>query len=72
MDMKRMDMNKMLKEVAKVQAELSRAQAEIAEATVEGIAGGGAVKISLVGGDEVTEVIIDPSAIDPDDPSLLE
>ena len=67
-----MDMNKMMKQVAKMQAELAKAQEQLAEETVEGSAGGGIVKIQLSGQGEVTGVKIDPSAMDPDDPSLLE
>jgi nucleoid-associated protein EbfC len=67
-----MDMNKMMKQVAKMQAELARAQEQLAEETVEGTAGGGAVKIELSGQGEVTGVKIDAAAMDPDDPSLLE
>lgn len=67
-----MDMNKMMKQVAKMQAELAKAQEQLAEETVEGTAGGGAVKIELSGQGEVTGVKIDAAAMDPDDPSLLE
>jgi DNA-binding YbaB/EbfC family protein len=67
-----MDMNKMMKQVAKMQAELAKAQEQLAEETVEGTAGGGAVKIELSGQGEVTGVKIDATAMDPDDPSLLE
>jgi nucleoid-associated protein EbfC len=67
-----MDMNKMMKQVAKMQAQLAKAQEELAEETVEGTAGGGVVKIELSGQGEVTGVTIDPSAMDPEDPSLLE
>jgi hypothetical protein len=67
-----MDMNKMMKQVAKMQAELAKAQEQLAEETVEGTAGGGVVKIELSGQGEVTAVKIDAGAMDPDDPSLLE
>lgn len=67
-----MDMNKMMKQVAKMQAELAKAQEELAQVEVEGTSGGGAVRIVVSGSGQVTEVSIDPSAIDPDDPSLLE
>ena len=67
-----MDMNKMMKQVAKMQAELAKAQEQLADETVEGTAGGGAVKIELSGQGEVTGVKIDATAMDPDDPSLLE
>lgn len=67
-----MDMKKMMKQVQKMQADLARAQSELAGVVVEGTAGGGAVKVMLSGSGEVTEVSIDPAAIDPEDPSLLE
>jgi nucleoid-associated protein EbfC len=67
-----MDMNKMMKQVAKMQAELAKAQEQLAEETVEGTAGGGVVKIELSGQGEVTSVKIEAAAMDPDDPSLLE
>jgi nucleoid-associated protein EbfC len=67
-----MDMNKMMKQVAKMQAELAKAQEQLAEETVEGTAGGGVVKIELSGQGEVTAVKIDAAAVDPEDPSLLE
>jgi hypothetical protein len=67
-----MDARKMMKQVAKMQADLAKAQEELAEATVEGTAGGGIVKITMSGGGELQGVKIDPKAIDPDDPSLLE
>jgi hypothetical protein len=65
-------MNKMMKQVQKMQSQLAKAQEELAEAKVAGTAGGGAVRITLSGRGEVTEVKIDPAAIDPDDPGLLE
>ena len=67
-----MDMKKMMREMEKVQRELAKAQAELAEEHVEGTAGGGAVKVVMTGAGDVTEVKIDPSAIDPEDPTLLE
>jgi len=67
-----MDMNKMMKQVAKMQGELAKAQEELAEQTIEGTSGGGMVKVTVTGGGEFTAVEINPSAIDPEDPSLLE
>jgi DNA-binding YbaB/EbfC family protein len=66
-----MDMNKMMKQVQKMQAELAKAQDELALAVVEGAAGGGAVKVEFTG-QEATKVTISDDAIDPDDPALLE
>ena len=48
------------------------AQAEAASTVVEGSAGGGAVKVEVTGGLDFRSVQIDPSVIDPEDPSLLE
>ncbi|MGH2772389.1 MAG: YbaB/EbfC family nucleoid-associated protein [Actinomycetota bacterium] len=67
-----MDMNKMMKQVAKMQQELAVAQEELATEEVEGAAGGGSVKVTMNGSGEFTGVSIDPEAIDPDDMSLLE
>jgi len=66
-----MDMNKMMKQVQKMQADLAKAQEELALAVVEGSAGGGAVKIEFTG-QEVSRVTIDPDAIDPEDAGMLE
>ena len=65
-------MKKMMREMEKMQRELAKAQDELAEAELEGTAGGGAVKIVVTGAGEVTAVKIDPSAVDADDPTLLE
>ena len=66
-----MDMNKMMKQVQKMQAELAKAQDELALAVVEGTAGGGAVKVEFTG-QEASRVTISPDAIDPDDLGMLE
>ena len=45
---------------------------EAANAIVEGTAGGGLVRVRVDGHFDVKSVSIDPNAIDPDDPSMLE
>lgn len=67
-----MDMNKMMKQVQKMQAELMKAQEQMAVEEVQGTSGGGAVKVTVTGAGDFTQVSIEPSAIDPDDLSLLE
>ncbi len=62
----------MMKQVAKMQADLAKAQEELAEEQIEGSAGGGMVTVTVTGMGEFTAVKIDPKAVDPDDPSLLE
>ncbi|HLI56639.1 MAG TPA: YbaB/EbfC family nucleoid-associated protein [Actinomycetota bacterium] len=66
-----MDMNKMMKQVQKMQAELAKAQDELAVAVVEGQAGGGAVVVEFTG-EEASKVTIAADAVDPDDPGMLE
>lgn len=67
-----MDMNKMMKQVTKMQNELAKAQEQLASETVEGTSGGGMVKVTMTGGGEFSSISISPAAADPDDPSLLE
>src|SRR3954454_9226013 len=64
-------MNKMMQQVAQIQAEMSKAQEELANETVEASAGGGMVKVKANGALEILEIKISPEAIDPDDPELL-
>jgi DNA-binding YbaB/EbfC family protein len=51
---------------------MQQAQEELKTETVEATAGGGMVKVVATGGGEIKEIKIDPKAIDPDDPELLE
>ena len=48
------------------------AQAEAAEREVEGVAGGGAVRIRATGTGHVLGVSIAPEAVDPEDVAMLE
>jgi DNA-binding YbaB/EbfC family protein len=55
-----------------VQARLAKVQQELETLTVEASAGGGAVKVVVTGRLRLQKVSIDPSAVDPNDPTLLE
>jgi len=66
------NMGKMLKQVQKMQANLARVQEELKEKTVEGTAGGGVVKVTVNGRQEVLAVKIAPEAVDPDDVEMLQ
>src|SRR3954470_14261592 len=70
--MTKMDMNKLLQQAQQMQAEMAKAQEELASEVVEATAGGGMVSVKATGAGEVTEIKIDPKAIDPDDAELLE
>jgi DNA-binding YbaB/EbfC family protein len=69
---KQPDMGQMLKQVQQMQADLAKAQEELENEVVEASAGGGSVKVSITGALELRELTIDPAAIDPDDPELLQ
>ncbi len=66
------NMNELLKQAQKMQEQLLAARAEAETQEVEGQAGGGVVKVRVTGGMEFQSVTIDPSAVDPDDVSMLE
>jgi nucleoid-associated protein EbfC len=69
---KQPNMNQMLKQVQQMQAEMAKAQQELESEVVEASAGGGMVTVKVTGGLEVKEIRIDPEAIDPDDPDMLQ
>jgi DNA-binding YbaB/EbfC family protein len=66
-----MDMNKLLCEMQQMKEQMAKAQEELAAETVEASAGGGMVTVKATGALEITEITIDPKAIDPEDPELL-
>ena len=66
------DMNKMLEQVQQMQSQMQKAQEELKHETVEATAGGGMVTVTATGAGEITEIKIDPKAIDPEDPDLLQ
>lgn len=66
-------MNKnMLKQAQQMQARLAAVQDEIAQARTEASAGGGVVKITVVGGQTVESITIDPEVVDPEDVEMLQ
>jgi DNA-binding YbaB/EbfC family protein len=65
-------LNQMMKQMQKMQADMAAAQGALAEATVEGSAGGGMVKVVVSGTGEVQAVKIAPDVVDPDDVEMLE
>jgi nucleoid-associated protein EbfC len=67
-----MDMSKLLQQVGEMQQQMQQAQEELAKETVEASAGGGMVTVTANGAGEIQQVKIDPKAIDPGDPEMLE
>ena len=66
-----MNLGKMMKQVQQAQAKMAAIQEELKDETVESSAGGGMVRVVMTGDMEVKSVVIDPSAVDPDDIELL-
>jgi len=55
-----------------MQTQMAQAQEELREATLEASAGGGAVRITITGAQEVRAVEIDPGAVDPAEVEMLQ
>ena len=66
-----MDLEKLMQQVGEMQDQMQKAQAELANETVEATAGGGMVTVTANGTGEITQIKIDPKAIDPNDPEML-
>lgn len=62
----------MLKQLQQVQKQMTEVQDELAEATVEHSAGGGMVKVTVDGHQNIKSIIIDPQVVDPEDVAMLE
>jgi len=67
-----LDLNAMMKQVQQMQSEMTEAQEKLKDEEVEASAGGGMVKVKMSGDMRLLSVDIDPEAIDPEDPELLQ
>jgi DNA-binding YbaB/EbfC family protein len=67
-----LDLNAMMKQAQQMQAEMNEAQEGLKDEVVDASAGGGMVKVKLSGDMRLLDITIDPEAIDPDDPELLQ
>jgi len=65
-------MRQLMKQAQKMQEQLAAAQQELASRRFEGTAGGGVVTAVVSGAQELLEVEIDPSVVDPDDTEMLQ
>lgn len=66
------NMQQMLKQVQKMQSDMLAAQEKLKDEEVEASAGGGMVTVKVSGDSVVKSIAIDPEAIDPEDPELLQ
>jgi len=58
--------------LAAAQEMFAKAQEELAATTVEGTAGGGAVRVTMSGEQKITGITITPDVVDPDDVEMLQ
>lgn len=66
------DINSLLSQALDMQQRMAEAQARTAETEIIGRSGGGAVQITVTGGMQFVDVSIEPSAVDPEDITMLE
>lgn len=66
------NMNQMMKQVKKMQEQMMKAQEELGNKTVEGSAGGGVITVTVNGHKKLTNIVIKPEAVDPDDVEMLQ
>jgi DNA-binding YbaB/EbfC family protein len=55
-----------------MQQEMLRVQQELEKTTVDGSSGGGVVKATVTGKQDLVSIEIDPSAVDPQDVEMLQ
>jgi DNA-binding YbaB/EbfC family protein len=66
------NMNQLMQQAQRMQREMEKAQEEVAAMSAEATAGGGAVKVVVSGGKELTQLTLDPGAVDPNDVEMLQ
>lgn len=67
-----MNIQAMLKKAQALQAKMTQVQEELKAKEVIGSAGGGKVKVTMNGAQEVTAIVIDPGVVKPEEADLLE
>ena len=67
-----MGMGNLQRMAMQMQQDMARIQTELETATVEGSAGGGVVKATVTGKQQLIGLTIDPSAVDPEDVDMLQ
>ncbi len=58
--------------LAQAQEMLAKAQAELAATSIEGTAGGGAVRVAMSGEQKITDITLSPDVVDPEDVEMLQ
>lgn len=66
------NLNKMMKQLQQAQAAMAVEQEKLKSEIVEASAGGGMVNVKVTGDLQLTEITIDPQALDPEDVEMLQ
>jgi len=66
------NLGQMLKQAQQMQAKMAEMQERLGELEIDGVAGGGLVRVTLNGKGEMKGVKVDPSLIKPDEAEILE
>ncbi len=67
-----LDFNALLEQATQVQQQMAEIQERAAQTVVEGVAGGGVVKITVTAAMDFQSISISPDAVDPDDVEMLQ
>jgi DNA-binding YbaB/EbfC family protein len=67
-----MNMNNLMKQAQKMQKQMADMQEKLAEQTLEVSSGGGAVKVTINGEKQLTDLVISQDVVDPDDVDMLQ
>ena len=67
-----MNIAQIAKMAQQMQTQMAQAQAELRDTTLEATAGGGAVRVTITGAQEVRHIEIDPAAVDPAEVEMLQ
>ena len=66
------NMQNMMKQMQKMQRNMTQLQEELAKTPVEGTAGGGVVKVTVNGANQMLAIELAPEVVDPDDIEMLQ
>lgn len=67
-----MNMQNLMRQAQKMQEDMAKAQEDLQNTTVEGVSGGGMVKVTMTCSGEVQSFKLAKEAVDPDDIEMLE
>ncbi len=67
-----LDFNALLEQATQVQQQMAEIQERAAQTLVEGVAGGGVVKVTVTAAMDFQSITISPDAVDPEDVEMLQ